>query len=213
MVMLQEFIAVHRDEIIRRCRAKVASRAAPLLTTAQIDHGVPVFLDQLIRELGHGPSKTKEIGRSAGRHGDDLWRQGFTVGEVVHAYGDVCQVITDLAMETAASIVTEDFRTLNRCLDDAIAAAVTGFGRESDPPVGIAGSELERLGALARVLGDVIGKASIALEAVTSGRVGIVGSTGTILQQSLSGARDLVAQLNTNLDAARRRLTTVGKES
>ena len=73
-VMLQEFIAIHRDEIIRRCRAKVATMAAPLPTTAQIDHGVPVFLDQLIRELGHGPSNTKEIGRSAGRHGDDLWR-------------------------------------------------------------------------------------------------------------------------------------------
>jgi hypothetical protein len=29
-------------------------------------------------------------------------------------------------------LCTDDFRTLNRCLDDAIAAAVTEFGREED---------------------------------------------------------------------------------
>ena len=137
---------------------------------------------------------------------------GFTVGQVVHAYGDVCQAITDLAVETAAPIATDDFRTLNRCLDDAIASAVTGFGRESDHPVGVAVSELEHFGALARMLGESIGKANLAFEALTSGRVGIAGSTGTVLQQSLAGARDLLAQLSTDVDAARRRLTTVGKE-
>jgi hypothetical protein len=208
--MLQEFIAVHRDEIIRRCRVKVATMAVPRPTTAQIDQGVPVFLDQLIRELGHGASNSNEIGRSAAQHGDFLWRQGFTVGQVVHAYGDVCQAITDLAVELAASISTDDFRTLNRCLDDAIASAVTGFIRESDHPVGIAVSELDRFGALARVLGDAIGNATIALDAVASGHVGVGGSTGTVLQQSLAGARDLVEQLSTNIDAARWRLTIVG---
>ena len=45
--MLHEFIAVNRDEIIRRCRAKVATRSVPPPTEAEIDHGVPVFLDQL----------------------------------------------------------------------------------------------------------------------------------------------------------------------
>jgi hypothetical protein len=76
--------------------------------------------------------------------------------------------------------------------------------------VGIAVSELDRFGALARVLGDAIGNATIALDAVASGRVGVGGSTGIVLQQSLAGARDLVAQLSTNIDAARWRLTTVG---
>ena len=32
-------------------------------------------------------------------------------------------------MELAAPISTEDFRILNRCLDDAIAGAVTEYGR------------------------------------------------------------------------------------
>jgi hypothetical protein len=40
-VMLHEFIAINREEIIRRCRAKVATRSAPPPTIAEIDHGVP----------------------------------------------------------------------------------------------------------------------------------------------------------------------------
>ena len=70
-----------------------------------------------------------DISKTAVLHGRDLLRQGFTVSQVVHDYGDVCQSITDLAMEMNAPISTDDFRTLNRCLDDAIAGAVTEFGR------------------------------------------------------------------------------------
>jgi hypothetical protein len=72
------------------------------------------------------------IGESAGHHGHDLLTKGFTVSQVVHDYGDVCQAITELAMEMHAPISTSDFHALNRCLDDAIAAAVTQFGRERE---------------------------------------------------------------------------------
>lgn len=53
-VMLHEFIAINREEIITRCRAKVATRSVPPPTAAEIDHGVPVFLDQLVALLRHG---------------------------------------------------------------------------------------------------------------------------------------------------------------
>ena len=56
------------------------------------------------------------------------------MSQVVHDYGDVCQAITDLAVEAAKPISADDFRTLNRCLDDAIAGAVTEYGRERDEP-------------------------------------------------------------------------------
>src|SRR4029434_4496760 len=89
----------------------------------------PCFLDQLVDALQHRRSPSLEIGRSAARHGHDLKLQGFTVSQVVHDYGDVCQSITDLALQLNAPISVEDFRTLNRCLDDAIASAVTEYGR------------------------------------------------------------------------------------
>jgi hypothetical protein len=129
---LHDFIDEHRDELIGRCRAKVAKRSAPPPTEAEINHGVPLFLDQLCEELRHGPSKTHEISKSAMEHGHDLLLQKFTISQLVHDYGDVCQSVTDLAVELAAPISTDDFRTLNRCLDDAIAGAVTAFAREQD---------------------------------------------------------------------------------
>jgi hypothetical protein len=129
--MLHEFIAENREEIIRRCRSKVETRSVPPSTPAELEHGAPVFLDQLIETLRHQLSSNAKIDDSATRHGRALQLQGFTVSQV-HDYGDVCQSITDLALERKVAIDVEDFRTLNRCLDDAIACAVTEFGRQRD---------------------------------------------------------------------------------
>jgi hypothetical protein len=128
VLVLHEFIAVNRRR--SSSRAKAATRSIPPPTEAEIDHGVPVFLDQLRNALRLGETTNPEISRSAIRHGHDLLRQGFTVSQVVHDYGDVCQAITELAVELNSPISTQDFRVLNRCLDDAIAGAVTEYGRE-----------------------------------------------------------------------------------
>ena len=192
--MLREFIALHREEIIRRCRAKVAMRSVPPATEAEIDHGVPVFLDQLVGALRLGLTSSPEIGRSAVKHGHDLLVQGFTVSQVVHDYGDVCQSVTDLAMEKNAPISTDDFRTLNRCLDDAIAGAVTQFGREQNQSTldGETARGSERAGFLAHELRNVLNTAIVAFEVLKTGNVGVAGSTGSVLHRSLKGARALV---------------------
>ena len=194
--MLHEFVAAHRDEIIRRCRVKVLSRSIPPPTPAEIDHGVPLFLDQLVGALRMGQSSSGEIGSSAVLHGHDLMRQGFTVSQVVHDYGDVCQSITELAVEINAPITNDEFRMLNGCLDDAIASAVTQFGRERNQSTidGSALRENERLGFFAHELRNLIHTALIAFEVVKSGNVGVGGSTGTVLQRSLASARDLIAR-------------------
>jgi signal transduction histidine kinase len=194
--MLSAFIALNRDEIIRRCRAKVATRSTPPPTVAEIDHGVPLFLNQLVDALKGGATSTTDIGASAHLHGHDLLLQGFTVSQVVHDYGDVCQSITELAVETNAPIITDEFRRLNGCLDNAIAAAVTQYGREHDQSM-IKGESLrenERLGFFAHELRNLIHTAMIAFEVVKSGNVGVTGSTGTVLHRSLVGARDLIAR-------------------
>jgi signal transduction histidine kinase len=194
--MLHEFIAVYREEIIRRCRAKVATRSVPLPTDAEIDHGVPVFLDQLMDALRLGLTSSPEIGRSAVKHGHDLLRQGFTVSQVVHDYGDVCQSITELAVEKNAPISTDDFRMLNRCLDDAIAGAVTEFGREQNQSTldGENARGSERAGFLAHELRNLLNTAIMAFEVLKTGNVGVAGSTGTVLHRSLMGARALIGR-------------------
>ena len=194
--MLHEFIAANREEIIRRCRAKVATRSIPPPTEAEIDHGVPVFLDQLVDALRLGLTSSPEIGRSAVQHGHDLLLQGFTVSQVVHDYGDVCQSITELAVEMNAPISTDDFRTLNRCLDEAIAGAVTEYGRERNQSTldGEAARGSERLGFLAHELRNLINTAILAFEVLKTGNVGVAGSTGTVLHRSLMGLRALIGR-------------------
>jgi hypothetical protein len=198
-VMLHEFVVAHRKEIIDRCRSKVATRSTPPPTKVEIDHGVPMFLDQLVDELRLGQlanTGNKKIKKTATQHGNDLLRQGFTVSQVVHDYGDVCQTITEMAMELEAPISTPDFRMLNSCLDDAIAGAVTEYGRERDQSIDEGGvGESERLGILARDLRNSIQTGKVAFEVIKTGRVGIVGSTGMLLERSLASAHDLVARL------------------
>jgi signal transduction histidine kinase len=194
--MLYEFIALNRSEIIRRCRAKVAVRQIPPPTVAEIDHGVPRFLDQLVEALRLGLSSSDDIGATALLHGHDLLQQGFTVSQVVHDYGDVCQSITELAVEENAPISTDDFRMLNGCLDSAIAGAVTQFGRERNQSSaeGGAARESERLGFFTHELRNLLNTALLAFEVVKSGNVGVAGNTGAVLQRSLIGARDLIAR-------------------
>jgi hypothetical protein len=68
---------------------------------------------------------------------------------------------------------------MNRCLDDAIAAAVTKYERERDRGINSeAAGETERLGVLARDVRNAIYTAVGALEAIKSGSVGLAGSTG-----------------------------------
>jgi signal transduction histidine kinase len=194
--MLHEFITLNREEIITRCRAKVATRLIPMPSEAEINHGVPLFLDQLVDALHSGGRNSLEIGASAGQHGHDLLLKGFTVSQVVHDYGDVCQTITELALETNAPINTDDFRMLNGCLDNAIAVAVTMYERESQQSHSdkAADRNNERMGFLVHELRNLVNTAVIAFEVLKSGNVGVAGSTGAVLHRSLMGLRDLIAR-------------------
>ncbi len=186
-IKLHEFITEHRDELIGRCRAKVASRTSPAPTEAEITHGVPLFLNQLVGELRGGPSKTSKIHADAGQHGKELLAHGFTLGQVVHDYGDICQSVTDLSVELAAPISSADFRTLNRCLDDAIAGAVTQYARGEDIVRDGQSDEMRHL----------LNTAIAAFEVLQTGSVGIAGTTGSLVYRSLLSMRTL-------LDAAAR---------
>jgi hypothetical protein len=202
-IVLSDFIDTHRDELIGRCRAKVAKRSSPPPTEAEINHGVPMFLEQLCEELRRGPSKTHDISKSAMAHGHDLLLQKFTISQVVHDYGDVCQSVTDLAVELAAPISTDDFRTLNRCLDDAIAGAVTQFAREQDVTLD---GEIHRLMNLTNA-------AIAAFEVLRTGNVGVGGSTAAVVHHSLMAVRDgLSIKIASHLDVDEREVGVDSKQ-
>jgi signal transduction histidine kinase len=205
--MLHEFLSTNREELISRCRVKVACRQAPRATERELAHGIPVFLSQLTEILreesldstaegGPAPSQTAKpsaIGTTASSHGSELLLKGFTVDQVVHDYGDLCQAVTELAIERNAVIENEEFQTLNLCLDNAIADAVSRFAGERDRAVADASEQTmnERLGFLAHEFRNLINKARLAMDAIKRGDVGIAGSTGAILDRSLKGMEDL----------------------
>jgi signal transduction histidine kinase len=210
--MLHQFLTANRNDLIDRCRLKVVQRRAPKATDAELEHGVPLFLDQLIKTLqvettterarsrevsgpaGGEGSALSEIGTAAARHGRELLQRGFTVDQVVHNYGDLCQAITDLAFERNAPFEVDEFRTLNRCLDNAIADSVTEFSYQRDLLLEDAGIHAlnERLGFLAHELRSLIQTATLAVTAIKAGNVGLAGATGAVLDRSLIGLRNLV---------------------
>lgn len=191
--MLQEFLTGNRDEIIARTRAKVAGRASPQATENELENGVPLFLNQFIETLGAARSAQDAIGaigRAAAIHGGKLLGMGFTVAQVVYDYGDICQAITELADETASSITAAEFHTLNRCLDEAIAQAVTAYTNLRERT--IVHREHEHYGEVAHEMRIRLSATMLSFDLLRKGSVGIAGSTGAALGRGLSGLRSFL---------------------
>ncbi|MES2323608.1 MAG: HAMP domain-containing sensor histidine kinase [Pseudomonadota bacterium] len=210
--MLFEFLIANRGELERRCRDKVLERPSRAANKQQLEHGIPLFLDQLIRALKAesvhadavalaitgsaigNPADGSELGDAAAVHGRDLLALGYSINQVVHDYGDLCQAITDLSIELAAGFTIAEFRTLNRCLDNGIADAVTAFSEQRDQV--IADEQVletnERLGFFAHELRNHLNTAMLAVSAIKSGTMGMSGATGAVLDRSLVGLRTLI---------------------
>jgi signal transduction histidine kinase len=131
-----------------------------------------------------------------------LLELGYTVDQVVHDYGDLCQAITDLAVERDAPFSVDEFRTLNRCLDNAIADAVTAFSAQRDLTVSRRHTleANERLGYFVHELRNALHTAVLALAALEAGHLPITGATGGVLRRSLGALTSLV---NRSLDEVR----------
>jgi signal transduction histidine kinase len=209
--MMHEFLTENRGELIERCRMKVARRPAPRAAEAELDHGITLFLDQIIKTLlaeeantptesnrMSGPSGgvdavLSEMGVAAKEHGRELLQHGFTIDQVVHDYGDLCQSITDLAVELSVPLSNDEFRTLNRCLDNAIAVAATEFTAQRDNIFADKDARAnERLGFFAHELRNHLNSATLALTAIKLGTVGLTGATGAVLDRSLVALRGLI---------------------
>jgi len=201
-MVLHEFLSSNRNELITRCRSKVGKRGSPPLTGAELEYGVPLFLGQLVEALrreeapgaGHEHPDTAENARTAALHGKELLDKGYTVDQVVHGYGDICQSVTELAAQKNAPITVEEFHTLNRLLDNAIADAVSSYGLHRDESASGQGNQglHDRMGALANELRTRLAVALKALEALKSGNVGLHGATGNLLEKSLLELQDLI---------------------
>ena len=203
--MLHDFLTANRQELISRCRAKVTRRFQPSETPSAVESGAPVLLQQLAdtlrgeqltdeREVTFtqaAPAPT-EIGRAAAFHGAELMRFGYTIDQVVHDYGDVCQAITELAVERRAEISVDEFRTLNRCLDNAIADAVASVGSARQTLVHSQAATLHnRLNSFTVEHRRLVDIAIQSFAAIKTTNVALTGATVALLQHTLGELRSL----------------------
>jgi hypothetical protein len=193
--MLYEFLMQNEMELVTRYRVKVAKRRAPRVSEAELEHGVPFFLRQLIDALRTGqPSAPTPMVETAGKHGTELLQKGFAVAEVIRDYGDLCQAVTELAAETNAQIAVNEFHTFHRCLEDAIAGAVTAYARGRELTLYDQASEEanRRLRFLAHELRNLLGSATLSFDVIKTGTVALNGSTSAQHERALRGLAHLI---------------------
>ena len=211
--MLHKFLTANTADLISRCRVKVSQRDSPPASASELENGIPLILNQLVEALVHEQESLAlrgepirhdsphelawtESSRTAGLHGTELFNLGYSLSQVVHDYGDLCQAITESAIENHAAITVDEFHTFNRLLDNAIANAVAAFGvlQHSSSFAGGAQDIHNRLGTLADEQRKLLDMALQAFDALKRGNLGLMGATGTVLEDCLIQLRHLADQ-------------------
>lgn len=206
--MLPEFLLSYREEILAMTEKKALALAGVRPSSEQLKLGLPIFYTQLIEILLRQTSESTSqqmyeleiaafdrqddtpVKKSAGIHGAELLRLGYTLSHAVHSYGSLCQSITELATEKNVNITPAEFGTLNLCLDIAIASAVTEY--QSIRNTQINTEEIEHLGFLAHELRNALGTVTLSVQMIRDGTVDFSGNTGQVLNKGLKRIEELI---------------------
>ena len=196
--MLTQFIATHRDGIAQRARCLVQERPAPAPSEEELE-GLPIFIDQLSEQLlrreGMAAEAGPDIGPTASRRGEQLQHLGVSLSQIVHDYGAVCQAVMDVADGEGATIALDEYKTLNKCLDEAISEAITRHGavhgeereRTRDR------EEAEHMGVLVHELRNTLSAVALAYRSLKRANVSPSGSrTGAVIDRNLQRLSDLI---------------------
>ena len=188
--MLSDFLLSNEKEILELTEKKSLELAGLRPSSEQLKKGLPVFYQQLMDMLRTKDISDVYVTKAAALHGTELMRLGYTLSHVVHAYGAMCQSITELAMIKKASITSQEFHDLNRFLDVAIAGAVTEF--QSLQNNRNKSRELEHLDFLAHELRNALAGVTISIHLIKKGTVGFGGSTGLLLDRGLKRIEEII---------------------
>lgn len=199
---LQTFLQDNEVDILKSAEKKTLLLAALRPNSAKLQTGLPIFYKQLIVVLAKKQAQVEigdesEIFRAAKLHGQELLRLGYTLSHVVHSYGAMCQAITEVASNQKADVTAIEFHNLNRCLDIAIAGAVTEFDDIQNTE--IKKREVVHLGVVAHELRNALNRATISFEMLSKGIVGLGGSTSKVLGYSLHELSILIDKALSNV--------------
>ena len=196
--MLYEFLIAERENILALCRKKSFDKSIAQSSMDEMDKGLAIFYQELTEVLGTEGNQgvldrlsQESHQNSATARGKDSLRLGYTISQVVHGYGALCQSITEYAAKQADEPITaKEFNRLNFCLDEAIGQAVTAF--HSDIHQTSAQDEVQRLGFLAHELRNALANAMTAHQMLKMGLVGYSGSTSRVLETAHRRMKDII---------------------
>ena len=187
--LLSESLPLFYRLMLEVLRSKSSSQSHTAFDQAAITAGANASDEPaMARASGHEENVT--VAEAAGNHGRELLRLGYTLSHVVHAYGAICQSITELAGQEKITVTTDEFRDLNGCLDIAIAGAVTAFSTMHNEQE--KSREVKALGFLAHELRNTLTSVNLSFQMIKAGTVGISGSTGRVLENGLKRIETLI---------------------
>ncbi len=198
--MLHELLLAKRDEILALCLSKIVRLAGSRSSSDEMERGLPVFYDELIEVLHSDTDESRSecnnaiesLHRaSAERRGKESLKLGYSISQVVHGYGALCQAITEYIESNSSQAASpREFNRLNLCLDIAIAEAVTEFNRGQRENA--ERSEIQRLGFLAHELRNALTSASLAYQLIKTGKVAANGSTSRIIERAHARMNNII---------------------
>jgi len=203
--MLGAFVSTNREEIIAGCTFRNGGLRFDR-DGSPLHFGVPLFLDELVAVLGAREADHSALISTARQHAAELWHNQMTVAQVVRDYGSVCQTISELATERDLVILPAEFKTLNLCLDDAIAEAVTEFGRLQEE----AGNErldqltADRMASVGMLAAGIVHEINNPLTAVIANLALAIDHAAELDEGKLQHTQALKDELRDSLSAAER---------
>src|SRR5690349_1170957 len=95
-----------RSEVLEKCRKKVSVVSGSLPSTVLLDRGLPALYDELLEvlrvsledaspEVRHRLVSDTVAAGASRRHAQESFRLGYTVSQLVHGYGCICQGVTE----------------------------------------------------------------------------------------------------------------------
>jgi signal transduction histidine kinase len=186
---LKKGLPLFYDQLINVLKQRREAITYPNIDKVSMIKAAAAADEQALTRAAGRPDEM-EVTKSAGEHGAELLRLGYSLSHVVHAYGAMCQSITELASVKKEPVTAREFHDLNRCLDIAIAGAVTEF--QSHRNLEIQSREVQSLGFLAHELRNSLNSVNISYQMIKQGSVGHEGSTGKVLERSLKRMESLI---------------------
>jgi signal transduction histidine kinase len=98
-------------------------------------------------------------------------------------------VVSEVARETGERVEASEFGQFNACLDEAIAHALTEYGRQRE--LHLVAQSNEEIGEFAHEIRNLLNSATLAFDTIREGHAASSGRTAAILDRSLRAMREL----------------------